>query len=132
MSKQLGNDIEIALSDEETIERVMTAVTDPARQYRNDPGHPEICNIYRLQRYFNSFQSDDIADRCRSAKIGCVDCKLLLAQEINSTLKPFREQRAALAAKPRYITDVLVDGAERAQVIARETIREVKQRMGLI
>ncbi len=132
MSKQLGNDIEIALSDEETIARVMTAVTDPARRYRSDPGHPEICNIYRLQRYFNPLQLNDIAEQCRSAKIGCVDCKMLLAQEINSTLKPFREQRAALAARPKYIASVLADGAQRAQVIARETLREVKLKMGLI
>jgi len=132
MSKQLGNDIEIALSDEETIERVMTAVTDPARRYRDDPGHPEICNIYRLQRYFNPLQLDDIAEQCRSAKIGCVDCKMLLAREINSTLKPFREQRATLAAKPKYVASVLADGAQRAQVIARETLREVKLKMGLI
>jgi len=132
MSKQLGNDIEIALSEEETIERVMTAVTDPARQYRSDPGHPEICNIYRLQRYFNPLQLNDIAEQCRSAKIGCVDCKMLLAQGINSTLKPFREQRAALATKPKYITNVLADGAQRARVIARETLREVKLKMGLI
>ena len=132
MSKQVGNDIEIALSDEETIERVKTAVTDPARRYRNDPGHPDICNIYQLHRYFNPFQLDDIADQCRSAKTGCVDCKLLLAQEINSTFKPFRERRAALDANPQYITDILADGAERARAIARETLMEVKERMGLI
>ncbi len=132
MSKQLSNDIEIALSDEETIERVMTAVTDPARRYRNDPGHPEICNIYRLQRYFNPSQLDDIAHQCRSAKIGCVDCKLLLAREINSSLRPFRERRAALAVKPQYVTDVLADGAKRARAIAKETLREVKEKMGLI
>jgi len=132
MSKQVGNDIEISLSDEETIERVMTAVTDPARRYRDDPGHPEICNIYQLQRYFNPLQLNDIAEQCRSAKIGCVDCKMLLAREINSTLKPFREQRATLAAKPKYITDVLADGAQRARIIARETLREVKLKMGLI
>ena len=132
MGKQLGNTIEIALSDEETIERVMTAVTDPARRYRSDPGHPEICNIYRLQRYFNPLQLNDIAEQCRSAKIGCVDCKMLLAREINSTLKPFREQRAVLAARPKYITGVLADGAQRAQVIARETLKEVKLKMGLI
>jgi len=132
MSKQQSNDIEIALSDGETIERVMTAVTDPARRYRSDPGHPEICNIYRLQRYFNPLQLNDIAEQCRSAKIGCVDCKMLLAQEVNSTLKPFREKRAILAAKPKYITGVLADGAQRAQVIARETLREVKLKMGLI
>lgn len=132
MSKQIGNDIELALSDKETIDRVMLAVTDPARRYRDDPGHPEICNIYRLQGYFNPFQLDDIAQQCRSAKIGCVDCKMLLAQEINSTLRPFRERRAALADKPQYINDVLADGAERARVIARETLREAKQKMGLI
>ena len=132
MSKQLGNHIEIALSTEETAERVMTAVTDPARRYRTDPGHPEICNIYRLHNYFNPQQTDSIAEQCRSAEIGCVDCKKLLARHINATLQPFRERRADLAAKPRYVTDVLADGARRAQVIARETIREVKQRMGLI
>jgi len=132
MSKQLGNDIEIALSPEETVNRVMTAVTDPSRQYRKDPGHPEICNIYRLHKYFHPLQLDDIAEQCRSAKIGCVDCKMLLAQEINATLKPFREQRAALATKPQYVTEVLADGAQRARIIARETLGEVKQRMGLI
>jgi len=132
MSKQLGNDIEIALSAEETVNRVMTAVTDPARRYRNDPGHPEICNIYRLQGYFNPLELDNIAEQCRSAKIGCVDCKMLLAQQINSSLEPFRERRAALASKPQYIADVLAEGAQRAQVIARETLREVKQKMGLI
>jgi len=132
MSKQLGNDIELAISDEETVERVMTAFTDPARRYRDDPGHPDICNIYRLQGYFNPLQLDDIAQRCRSAKIGCTDCKMLLAQEINSTLRPFRERRATLAAKPRCVTDALASGAKRAQVIARETLKEAKQKMGLI
>jgi tryptophanyl-tRNA synthetase len=132
MSKQVGNDIEIALSDEETIKRVMTAVTDPARQYRNDPGRPEVCNIYRLQRYFNPLRLDDIAMQCRSAKIGCVDCKMLLAQEINSTLKHFREKRAVLAASPKHIASILDNGARRARAIARETLREVKQKMGLV
>ena len=132
MSKQIGNDIEMALSDEETEERVMTAVTDPARRYRTDPGHPEVCNIYSLHGYFSPSALDDIAERCRSARIGCVDCKKLLAQHINSDLQPFRERRAALATEPRYVTDVLADGAQRAQVIAQETIREVKEKMGLI
>ncbi len=132
MSKQLGNDIELALSDEETIARVTEAVTDPARRYRDDQGHPEICNVFRLQGYFNPFQVDNIAEQCCSAKIGCVDCKMLLAQEINTTLKSFRKRRAELAAKPKYVTDVLADGAQRARVTARKTIKEVKQKMGLI
>ena len=132
MSKQLGNDIEIALSDKETVKRVMTAVTDPARRYRSDPGHPEICNIYRLHQYFSPSQQDSIGRRCRSADIGCVDCKTLLARGINASLGPFRERRAVLAAKPQYVTDVLADGASRARLIAQETLREVKQRVGLI
>jgi len=132
MSKQLENDIELALSPEETIERVMTAFTDPARQYRSDPGHPEICNIHSLHGFFNPSQQQECADQCRRAEIGCVDHKMILAQEINATLEPFRERRATLATKPQYITDVLTDGAQRARVIARETIREVKQKMGLI
>jgi len=132
MSKQLGNDIELALSDEETVERVMTAVTDPARQYRTDPGHPEICNIYRLDGFFNPLQQQEFADQCRRAEIGCVEHKERLAQQINSALKPFRERRAELADKPQYITDVLADGAQRARVFARETLGEVKLKMGLV
>ena len=132
MSKQLGNDIELALSDEETVERVMTAVTDPARCYRNDPGHPEICNIYRLHGYFSPLRLVEIAEKCRTASIGCVECKTLLAQAINSTLKSFREKQASLVNNPRYIEDILAEGAERARIIASETLREVKQRMGLI
>jgi tryptophanyl-tRNA synthetase len=132
MSKSMDNTIDLALSDKETIERVMTAVTDPARRYRDDPGHPEVCNIYSLHGYFSPSQLDDIANQCRSARIGCVDCKMLLAQHINSFLQPFRERRGELASKSQYVTEVLSDGAQRAQVIAKETIREVKQRMGLI
>ena len=132
MSKQLDNHIELAISDKETMERVMTAVTDPARRYRDDVGHPEICNIYRLQQYFNSLRSSGIAEDCRVAKIGCVECKQLLAEAINATLKPFRERRANLAKDPKYIADVLSDGAKRAQMIAQETIKETKEKMGLL
>ena len=132
MSKQLGNDIELALNDEETIARIKEAVTDPERRYRKDPGHPDICNVFRLHGYFNPFEQDDLAKQCRGAEIGCVDCKNNLAQEINSTLKSFRERRAELAEKPQYIRDVLADGASRARVIARETMREVKENMGLL
>ena len=132
MSKQLNNHIELALSDEETMARVMTAVTDPARRYRTDLGHPEICNIYKLDAFFNPTEREDIAEKCRQAQVGCVEHKQLLAEKINEALRPFRERRAALAGNPRHIDEVLVDGAERARVIARETVREVKQNMGLI
>lgn len=131
MSKSYNNHIEIASSPQQILERVMTAVTDPARRYRSDPGHPEICNIFSLHKFFTPDRVDEIASDCRSAKIGCVECKKLLAANIASNLAPFREKKAALAAKPNYVTEVLADGATRAEVIAKETMREVKQRMKL-
>jgi len=131
MGKSSENTISLAMSEEETVEKVMSAVTDPARRYRKDPGHPEICNIYKLDEYFNPLNREELARKCRKAEIGCVEHKQMLAQQINATLKDFRERRTALANKPRYVRDVLADGAQRARIIARETIKEVKQKMGL-
>ncbi len=131
MSKTLNNDIPISFSPEETAKRVMTAVTDPKRQFRKDPGHPEVCNVYSLHRYFTPEQSTAIAEQCRNAQIGCVDCKKLLAERINATLQTFRERRAVLASNPKNVTDILADGDERARVIARETLREVRHSMNL-
>jgi tryptophanyl-tRNA synthetase len=132
MSKQAGNDIELALSAEETKERIMTAYTDPARRYRSDPGHPEVCNVYKLLGYFDPSKTGGVAERCRKAEIGCVDCKVLLAEVINSALKPIRERRVEFEADPKHITDILNDGAQRARVIARKTLQEVKKNMRLI
>jgi tryptophanyl-tRNA synthetase len=132
MSKQLNNHIELAATPQETTERIMTAFTDPARKRKSDPGHPEICNIYRLHQSFKPGKAEEIAPQCRSAAIGCVECKRLLAQEINKALAPLRERRSELATRPEYVRDVLAEGAQRARAIARETIREVKDRMGLI
>ncbi len=132
MSKQLGNHIEIAASPEETRSKIMTAVTDPARRYRSDPGHPDICNVFRLHGFFNSTKTSEIAELCRSAQIGCVDCKSLLAEEINQNLAPIRQRRKDLSAKPDYVKEVLVDGASRASHVARSVIKEVKEKIGLI
>jgi tryptophanyl-tRNA synthetase len=131
MSKSLNNQLEIAASPEEISARIKSAVTDPARVYRKDIGHPEVCNIYRFHQYFDPDQVADIAKKCTTAQIGCVDCKMLVAREINQALEPFRQRRAELAAQPDYVRDVLADGATRARVIARETLKEAKQRIGL-
>lgn len=132
MSKSLNNEIELAASADETLKRVMTAVTDPARRYRSDPGHPEVCNVWRLHHFYNSEQVEAIASECSRAHRGCVECKEQLAQGINSALEPFRQRRAELAARPQYVDEVLADGARRAHAIATETLREVKEKMGLI
>jgi tryptophanyl-tRNA synthetase len=133
MSKEIETSvIEIAHTAEETRQRIMNAVTDPARRYRHDPGHPEVCNIFTLHKYFTESQVANIEKQCRAAEIGCVDCKKLLAKNMNEMLSPVRERRAEFAAKPEYIREVLADGATRARVIARETMKEVRQKMGLL
>ncbi len=132
MSKQAGNDIEIAMTEEETIKKIKTAYTDPARRLRSDPGHPTECNVYKLLGYFDDSATKDIAVKCKKADIGCVDCKMLLAETINKALKPVRQRRAELAEDSVYINRVLTDGAERARVIARQTLKEVKQNMNLV
>ena len=132
MSKSLNNEIELAVSPKETLERVMSAYTDPARKLRSDPGHPDICNVYRLHQFFNPDRLEEVASKCRSAGIGCVDCKKLLAQGINARLEPFRERRHSFLTKPDYAREILADGARRAHAIAEVTLREVKERMRLI
>jgi tryptophanyl-tRNA synthetase len=107
-------------------------VTDPQRVRRDDPGDPDLCNVFTLHKSFSS--SDDIMmiDReCRKAGIGCVDCKKLFARSLNDHLQPFRERRAELAKDPQHVWDVLHDGARRATFIATETIAEVKAAAGL-
>jgi len=132
MSKSYDNQIEISASPEEISKRVMTAVTDPARKYRSDPGHPEICNVFCLHSFFTPARVEEIAVECRGAGIGCVDCKKILSESMSSNLKRFRERRASLASKPGYVNEVLADGANRAEAIAEETIREVRSNMRLL
>lgn len=132
MSKSLDNHIEIAATPEETQKRVMQMVTDPQRLRRDDPGDPEVCNVYSLHKIFSSIDEVAMIDvECRQAGIGCVDCKKMFARNLNAHFEPFRERRSALESQPDYVADVLADGAERAQAIARVTIAEVKGAVGL-
>jgi len=132
MSKSYDNQIEMSASPDRISKRVMAAVTDPARKYRSDPGHPEICNVFRLHNFFTPARVEEIAAECRGAHIGCVDCKKILAESISLNLELFRERRASLASKPSYVNQVLADGANRAEAIAEETIREVRTKMNLL
>ncbi|NLE44917.1 MAG: tryptophan--tRNA ligase [Chloroflexi bacterium] len=131
MSKSLNNHIEIAATPDEITQRVMGMVTDPARRYRNDPGHPEVCNVYSLHTFFSPGDYERIEHECRSAEIGCVQCKRLFAQHLSDYFAPFRERRAALAENPDHVWDLLTDGARRASAIASETIAQVKDAVGL-
>jgi tryptophanyl-tRNA synthetase len=132
MSKSLNNHIELAASPEDTTQRVMQMVTDPARLRRSDPGNPDVCNVFTLHKFFSP--PDDVAMvdlECRRAGIGCVDCKKLLAKNLNAHLAPYRARRAELELDRDYVWDVLEDGRQRADAIANLTMREVRSAIGL-
>jgi tryptophanyl-tRNA synthetase len=132
MSKSLNNHIEIASTPEETIKRVKQMMTDPARILRTDPGNPEICNVFTMHKIFSSPDEVAMVDReCRGAGIGCVDCKMMYARNLNAHLAPFRARRNELARDSSYVQDVLDDGAKRAGEIADQTMSEVRAAVGL-
>jgi tryptophanyl-tRNA synthetase len=132
MSKSLNNQIDLAYTPEETIQRVMTMVTDPQRIKRSDPGNPDVCNVFSMHKVFSTPEEVKRIDReCRKAEIGCVDCKKILAANINAHLAPLRARRIELAKDPQAIWDVLEDGAGRARAIAEKTMQEVRAAVGL-
>ncbi|MBN2118319.1 MAG: tryptophan--tRNA ligase [Anaerolineales bacterium] len=132
MSKSLNNHIEIAATPEETTARVREMVTDPARMKRTDPGNPDICNVYTMHKIFSPQSDVEMVNvECRRAGIGCVDCKKLLAKNMNAQLEPLRTKRAEFASRPGYVQDVLDDGARRARVIAEQTMQEVRKAIQL-
>jgi tryptophanyl-tRNA synthetase len=133
MSKSLGNTIGLLDSPDEIWQKLRPAKTDPARVTRKDPGNPEVCNIYHLHRYFSPPETVAlVADNCRGAGWGCLDCKRVLADNMIAALAPIRERALELHASPEQVDQVLDAGAAAARRIARETLREVKERMGFL
>ena len=131
MSKSLDNHVEMAAAEEDTARKVMTMVTDPQRARRSDPGRPEVCNVYALQKIFNPDKVDEIHRLCTSAGIGCVEDKRDLANGINAYFQEFRERRREIAEKPDFVHEVLDAGITKARAVASATVDEVYARMGL-
>lgn len=132
MSKSLNNHIELVATPQETKQRAMMMVTDPQRIYRHQPGRPEVCNVYRWHQIFSPDQAERVYRECTQATLGCVEDKAFLGERINHYLEPFRKRRAELSARPGLVAEVLEQGAQRASLIADETMREVRERMGLL
>lgn len=133
MSKSLGNTIGLLDSPEEIWQKLRPAKTDPARVTRKDPGNPEICNIYHLHKYFSPAETVGlVAENCRGANWGCLDCKRVLADNMIATLMPIRERALRLKEDPDRVAQILGDGARSARRIAAETLRDVRDRMGFL
>jgi tryptophanyl-tRNA synthetase len=132
MSKSLGNTIGLLETTEEIWAKLRPAVTDPARQKRTDPGTPEICNIYHLHKAFSPpALVETVAVNCRTAGWGCIDCKKALAGSMEQELVPIRRRAEEILRRPQIVDEALAAGAERCRGIARQTMGEVKERMGL-
>jgi tryptophanyl-tRNA synthetase len=130
MSKSVGNTIEILASPEEIRRQVMSMVTDTKRILRTDPGRPEVCNVCQLHRFFGD-DWEEIQDGERTARTGCVDTKKLLAQRIIDHYAPARERYAAVMAHEAEVDGILEAGADRLKPMARATMAEVCEKMGL-
>ncbi len=128
MSKSLGN--AVYLKDEPKVikKKVMSAVTDPARIHKTDPGHPDICTIFAYHKAFNASEVPEIEESCKKGTIGCVSCKKNLINKLEETLTPIRERRAQFD-KPGVIEDILISGTERAVKAGGETMASVREAM---
>jgi len=133
MGKSEGNTIDLSDSADAVWEKLRVAVTDEQRERRSDPGRPYLCNLYALHEFVSPTDIvKAIDEECRSATIGCIDCKKKLAENITAILDPLQQRRVEIAKGPDYIRQVLHDGGQRAREIIKETVAEVRQKMGLI
>lgn len=131
MSKSLGNCIYLDETPEQIWEKLSTAVTDPQRIRRTDPGNPDVCNLFSLHKHFSmNAQQQEVAEGCRTAKIGCLDCKKILSDNISNELAPIREKQRILKANPEIISGILHDGIKKSRKIAQQTMKEVYEKLG--
>ncbi|NUN24951.1 MAG: tryptophan--tRNA ligase, partial [Candidatus Jettenia caeni] len=133
MSKSLGNYISLVETPESIGKKLSTAVTDENRKRRTDAGNPDVCNLFTLHKHFSkNEQIETINAVCRTAEIGCVECKKILSNNIIETLTPIRLKYEHLVNDQDYLLNILHTGAKRCKEIVRDTMSEVKKKMGLI
>ena len=132
MSKSYGNTIALGATDEDVITRLRTMPTDPARVRRTDRGNPEVCPVWQFHEvYSNAGVKDWVQQGCRSAAIGCIECKQPVIDAVLAELKPMRERAAEYAGQPDVVRNIINEGCERAREVARETMDDVRHAMSL-
>jgi tryptophanyl-tRNA synthetase len=130
MSKSYNNAIYL-IDDEATVsKKVMKAVTDPLKVRRNDPGHPENCNVCKYHKLFNG-DMETIERECRDGSRGCVDCKKELIENINKFLKPIQERRSYYEEHPEEVNEIIIKGTKKAQDQAESVMQNVRHNMGI-
>lgn len=129
MSKSIGNTILLSDTPDVIQQKMRSAVTDPLKVRKNDPGRPEVCLVFTYHQKFNPAEVQEIEAGCRSGALGCVECKRRAAGRITEALAPFREQRAHYESHPGEVERILVDGEDRARTRAEQTMVEVRRAM---
>jgi tryptophanyl-tRNA synthetase len=129
MSKSIGNTILLSDSPDDTWKKMKTAVTDPQKVRRNDPGRPEICLVYGYHQKWNPLEVQEIHDGCTSGALGCVDCKKKVTDKINDSFAPQRQKRIELGEDPNAVLKIIEQGEVRARDEAEKTMREVRNAM---
>jgi tryptophanyl-tRNA synthetase len=132
MSKSYDNTIPLDASPEAVEKQMRTMPTDPARVRRNDPGNPDICPVWQFHEVYSDENTRDwVQQGCRSAGIGCIECKQPVIDAVLEELRPMQERGREYAAQPDLVREIIDEGCERARVVARETMAEVRQAMSL-
>jgi tryptophanyl-tRNA synthetase len=127
MSKSYDNAIYLSDSPRQIAAKVAGMITDPQRMRRTDPGDPDVCNVFDFHRiYTDQDQVREIDSQCRSAAIGCVECKKIMAQNLIKALEPIREKRAYYEARPEKVDEIIREGNNRARKVAHRTMDEVR------
>ena len=133
MSKTYNNTIFLSDGEKEIRKKVQSMLTDPARARRDDPGDPDVCNLYPFHKIYSpKSMQDEINTDCRTAKIGCGDCKKMLSQTMIEGMKPMMEKRQEFLARPDTVKEILREGTLKAQSVAKSTLEQAKQAMKLM
>jgi tryptophanyl-tRNA synthetase len=128
MSKSYGNAITLSESDEEIRKKTKVMVTDPARKRRTDPGNPDVCPVYDWHKLFSSPATLQwAAEGCRTAGIGCIECKAKMADHLIEWITPVRERRVQYEQHPKRVLEVIDAGSKKARVVAQQTMGRVRE-----
>ncbi len=132
MSKSYDNTISLREPPDSVTKKIKTMPTDPARVRRTDPGDPAKCPVWQLHEVYSEKTTKDwVQNGCKTAGIGCIECKQPVIDAVLAELKPIQERAAQYAEDPTLVKNVVAEGCEKARKLARETMRDVREAMGL-
>ena len=130
MSKSYHNAIYLSDPPDVIASKVAGMITDPQRIRINDPGNPDVCNVFEFHKVYSDKETvDRINTECRNAQIGCVECKQIMAQCLIKALEPIRRQRAHYEARPDLVADIIASGSLKATAVSQQTMAEVRAAM---